>query len=164
MTLPTNKWTQVVVAAAFVWGVCLWAAMVAPVHAQAAATPAAAAQAGAGIWSGVYTDVQAKRGEGLANKSCVSCHGSELMGGEAGPTLVGLEFLGNWNSLTLGDFFDRIHATMPADAPGSLSPQDTADVMAYVLKLNKYPAGQKELPTDMSALGQVKIEGQPPAK
>jgi mono/diheme cytochrome c family protein len=163
MTVPTNKWTQVVVAAAFVWGVCIWAAMTAPVHAQAAATPAAA-QAGSGIWSGVYTDAQAKRGEGTANKNCVSCHGSELMGGEAGPTLVGLEFLGNWNSLSLGDLFDRIHATMPADAPGSLSPQDTADVIAYVLKLNKYPAGQKELPNDMSALGQVKIEGQPPAK
>jgi mono/diheme cytochrome c family protein len=161
MTVPTNKWTQVIVAAAFVWGVCIWAAMTAPVHAQAADTPA---QAGSGIWSGVYTDAQAKRGEGMANKSCVSCHGSELMGGEAGPTLVGLEFLGNWNSLSLGDLFDRIHATMPADAPGSLSPQDTADVIAYVLKLNKYPAGEKELPNDMSALGQVKIEGQPPAK
>jgi mono/diheme cytochrome c family protein len=132
----------------------MWAAVAVPLHAQAAA----------GIWSGVYTEAQAKRGEGVANKACVSCHGAELMGGEAGPTLVGLEFLGNWNSLTLGDFFDRIHATMPADAPGSLSLQDTSDLISYVLKLNKYPAGEKELPTDMSALGQVKIEGQPPAK
>jgi len=154
MTLPTNKWTQMVVAAALLLSVCAWSAIVAPVHAQA----------GSGIWSGVYTDVQAKRGEGIANKQCVSCHGAELAGGEAGPTLVGLEFLGNWNSLTLGDLFDRIHTTMPADAPGSLSVQDTGDVIAYVLKLNKYPAGEKELPTDVSALGQVKIEGQPPAK
>ena len=154
MTVPTNKWTQMVVAAAFLLGICVWTAMMAPVHAQA----------GSGIWSGVYTDAQAKRGEGIANKMCVSCHGAELAGGEAGPTLVGLEFLGNWNSLTLGDLFDRIHSTMPADAPGSLSNQDTGDVISYVLKLNKYPAGEKELPTDMSALGQVKIEGQPPAK
>ena len=116
------------------------------------------------VWEGVYTEAQAKRGEGVANKNCVSCHGAELMGGEAGPTLVGLEFLGNWNSLTLGDLFDRIHTTMPADAPGSLSVADTGDVIAYVLKLNKYPAGEKELPTEVSALGQVKIEGQPPAK
>jgi mono/diheme cytochrome c family protein len=170
MTAPTNKWTQTVVAAALVWGVSLWAAIAAPVHAQAPAAPAAAApaaaapQATSGIWSGVYSDAQAKRGEGVANKTCVSCHGAELMGGEAGPTLVGLEFLGNWNSLSLGDFFDRIHTTMPADAPGSLTPQSTSDLIAYVLKLNKYPAGEKELPTDMSALAQVKIEGQPPAK
>ena len=166
MTVPANRWTQVVVAAAFVWGLCMWVAVAAPVHAQAAATPGAAAapQAASGIWSGIYTDAQAKRGEGVANKTCVSCHGAELMGGEAGPTLVGLEFLGNWNSLSLGDLFDRIHSTMPADAPGSLNLQDTGDLIAYVLKLNKYPAGQKELPTDMAALGQVKIEGQPPAK
>jgi mono/diheme cytochrome c family protein len=167
MTLPTNKWTQMVVAAAFVLSVCVWSAITAPVHAQAVATAgtqAAAPAAGSGIWAGVYTDAQAKRGEGIANKQCVSCHGAELMGGEAGPTLVGLEFLGNWNSLTLGDLFDRIHTTMPADAPGSLSLQDTGDVIAYVLKLNKYPAGEKDLPTDMPALGQVKIEGQPPAK
>jgi mono/diheme cytochrome c family protein len=158
MRVPMNKWTQVVVATVVMCGVCLWAAIAAPLHAQAA-PPAAS-----GIWSGVYTDVQAKRGEGIANKSCISCHGPELAGGEAGPTLVGLEFLGNWNSLSLGDFFDRVHTTMPADAPGSLSLQDTADLLAYVLKLNKFPAGQKDLPTDMSALGQVKIEGQPPAK
>ena len=171
MTVLNTKWTQLVIAAVLVWGVAVWASVTTTVHAQAGAvaTPASpaaapAAQAASGIWSGVYTDAQAKRGEGVANKNCISCHGAELMGGEAGPTLVGLEFLGNWNSLSLGDLFDRIHATMPADAPGSLSLQDTSDLISYVLKLNKYPAGQKDLPTDMSALGQVKIEGQPPAK
>ena len=165
MTVPTNKWTQLIFAAAILFVLCAWATVGARVHAQAAAAPPAGApQAGSGIWSGVYSDAQAKRGEAVSNKSCISCHGAELMGGEAGPTLVGLEFLGNWNSLSLGDLFDRIHTTMPADAPGSLSVQDTADVIAYVLKLNKYPAGEKELPSDQSALGQVKIEGQPPAK
>ena len=120
--------------------------------------------AGSGVWSGVYTEAQAKRGEGTANKACSSCHGADLMGGEAGPALVGLEFLGNWNQQSLGDLFDRIHATMPADAPGSLSLPDTADVIARVLQLNKFPAGQKDLPTDTNALGKIKIESQPPAK
>ena len=169
MRVPTTKWTQFIVAAALVWSVSAWSAVSAAPRGQAPAAPASPAAAqqpasGSGIWSGVYSDAQAKRGEGVANKTCVSCHGAELMGGEAGPTLVGLEFLGNWNTLSLGDLFDRIHTTMPADAPGSVSLQDTADLIAYVLKLNKFPAGQKELPTDQSALGQVKIEGQPPAK
>jgi hypothetical protein len=53
---------------------------------------------------------------------------------------------------------------MPADAPGTLTPQQTSDITAYVLKLNKYPAGQTELPTDLAALKNIKIEGQPPAK
>jgi hypothetical protein len=33
-----------------------------------------------------------------------------------------------------------------------------------VLKLNKYPAGTGELPTDLAALKKITIEGQPPAK
>jgi ubiquinol-cytochrome c reductase cytochrome c subunit len=112
----------------------------------------------------VYTDDQAKRGEAVSNKMCVSCHGPDLSGGEAGPALVGLEFLGNWNALSVADFFDRVNTTMPADAPGTLTPQQTSDVAAYVLKLNKFPAGTTELPTDLAALKKITIEGQPPAK
>jgi len=120
--------------------------------------------AASGVWSGVYSEAQAKRGESTGNKACTSCHGADLMGGEAGPALVGLEFIGNWNQQSLGDLFDRIHSTMPADAPGSLSLSDTADVVARILQLNKFPAGQKDLPSDVTALGQIKIESQPPAK
>ncbi|HUP40500.1 MAG TPA: cytochrome c [Vicinamibacterales bacterium] len=116
------------------------------------------------VVSGVYTDEQAKRGEAVSNKLCTSCHGPELSGGEAGPTLVGLEFLGNWTNLTVADFYDRVHATMPADAPGTLTPQQTVDITAYVFKLNKYPAGAAELPTDVAMLKGIKIEGAQPAK
>jgi mono/diheme cytochrome c family protein len=112
------------------------------------------------VWAGVYTEDQAKRGEAAASKLCSSCHGPDLSGGEAGPSLVGIEFIGNWNTLTLADFFDRVNATMPADAPGTMTPQQTCDVMAYVLKLNKYPAGQTELPTEVAALKNIKIEDQ----
>jgi hypothetical protein len=82
-----------------------------------------------------------------------------LSGGEAGPSLVGLEFIGNWTNLTVADFFDRVHATMPADAPGTMSSQQTSDVSAYVFKLNKYPAGKTELPSDLGLLKSIKIEG-----
>ena len=116
------------------------------------------------VWSGVYTEEQAKRGEVVSNKLCTSCHGPELSGGEAGPTLVGLEFTGNWNNLTVLDFYDRVHTTMPADAPGTLTPQQASDVIAYIFKLNKYPAGKTELPTDIALLKGIKIEGEQPAK
>jgi mono/diheme cytochrome c family protein len=124
----------------------------------------AAAQDTTSVSGGIYTEEQAKRGEAVSNKLCTSCHGPELSGGEAGPTLVGLEFLGNWNNLTVGDFFDRVHTTMPADAPGSMTPQQTSDVTAYVFKLNKFPAGKTELPTDLASLKGIKIEGAQPAK
>ena len=119
---------------------------------------------GSSVWTGVYTEDQAKRGEATANKICTSCHGPELSGGEAGPTLVGLEFLGNWNNLTAADFFDRVQSTMPADAPGTLTPQQVSDVASYVFKLNKFPAGMTELPTDVAALKDIKIEATEPAK
>jgi mono/diheme cytochrome c family protein len=111
------------------------------------------------VWAGVYTEEQAKRGEVVAAKLCTSCHGPDLTGGEAGPALVGLEFIGNWTNLTMADFFDRVHSTMPADSPGTMTPQQTSDVSAYVLKLNKYPAGTTELSSDLGALKAIKIEG-----
>jgi mono/diheme cytochrome c family protein len=173
MSVTKNKWLHAVMVASAIWAVSLTTTIAssaqAPAAGAAVATPpvaAAAAQttSASSIWSGVYTEAQAKRGEAIANKLCTSCHGPELSGGEAGPTLVGLEFLGNWNSLTLADFFDRVHTTMPADAPGTMTLEQTADLTAYVLKLNKYPEGQKDLPADSGALKQITIEGQPPAK
>jgi mono/diheme cytochrome c family protein len=155
MRVAAGKLTQAVGAAGVVF----------IVGAGAAITSAQApAGAGSSVGSGVYTDEQAKRGEAVSNKMCTSCHGPELSGGEAGPTLVGLEFLGNWNNLTAGDFYDRVQATMPADAPGTLTPAQTSDVMSYVFKLNKFPAGTTELPTDLAALKGIKIEGAQPAK
>jgi mono/diheme cytochrome c family protein len=133
------------------------AAIVFLVSAGAAVT--SSAQTASSVLDGVYTEEQAKRGETVSTKLCASCHGPDLTGGEAGPALVGLEFIGNWTNLTVADFFDRVHSTMPADAPGTMTAQETSDVSAYVLKLNKYPAGKVELPSDLGALKSIKIEG-----
>ena len=46
---------------------------------------------------------------------------------------------------------------MPSNAPGTLTPEQYADVMAFVLSVNKYPAGQTELPTTSAALKSVKM-------
>jgi mono/diheme cytochrome c family protein len=168
MRVTTTRYTQVIAAATFVFAVTVAFTSSADVSAKAfqAADAKAPPAAGAGssVWSGVYTEEQAKRGEAVATKLCTSCHGPDLSGGEAGPTLVGLEFVGNWNNLTVADFFDRVHATMPADAPGTMTPQQTSDVSAYVFKLNKYPSGKTELPTDLASLKGIKIEGAQPGK
>jgi S-disulfanyl-L-cysteine oxidoreductase SoxD len=155
MRVGTGRWTQLLGAVAVVFAMCAGASVTS--RAQAVATSVS-------VWSGVYTEDQAKRGEAVSNKLCTSCHGPELSGGEAGPTLVGLEFTGNWNNLAVLDFYDRVHTTMPADAPGTLTPQQASDVIAYIFKLNKYPAGKTELPTDVALLKGIKIEGAPPAK
>ena len=47
--------------------------------------------------------------------------------------------------MSLGDVFDRIRTTMPQDNPGSLTRDDVADILAYLLKANALPPGAKEL-------------------
>jgi quinoprotein glucose dehydrogenase len=122
-----------------------------------AATLALAAQGGAprSVWDGVYTDAQASRGEKISAEQCARCHGQTLTGAEAAPALVGDVFNANWEGVPLGDLFERIRVSMPLDTPGSLSRQQNVDVLAYMLKLGKVPAGAAELTTDTAVLGQI---------
>ena len=125
---------------------------------------AALAQEGAGtsVWNGVYTEEQAKRGELAYRQSCANCHGPELEGADMTPPLTGGNFMANWNDLTLGDLFERIRATMPLDKPGTLSRQQNADLVAFVLKANLWPAGTTELSRDLGALKQIRIQSTRP--
>src|SRR4249919_1036204 len=106
-----------------------------------------AAQAPKSQWDGVYTADQAKRGEPLYAQYCASCHGPDLSGGEMAPGLTGGEFASNWNDLSLGDLFERIRVSMPQNSTGSLSRQQNADILAYILSKASVPAGSTELPT-----------------
>jgi S-disulfanyl-L-cysteine oxidoreductase SoxD len=115
------------------------------------------AAAGPSVWDGVYTAEQVKRGETAYLQACAGCHGTALGGGDMTPPLVGGAFTSNWNDLTVGDLFDRIRTTMPLDNPGRLSRQQNADVIAFVLKANGWPAGAVELPADPAALKQIHI-------
>jgi mono/diheme cytochrome c family protein len=115
-----------------------------------------AAQAPASQWSGVYTAAQAGRGETLFRDKCSSCHAPDASGGDA-PALKGSEFAVNWNDLSLGDLFDRIHVSMPMDAPGTLSNEQVAEILAFLLKSGNYPAGETDLPADIAKLKTVKF-------
>lgn len=114
------------------------------------------------VWDGVYTVEQAKRGQPLYVKSCGSCHAGDLSGGESAPPLAGGEFMSNWNGLTAGELFERIRITMPADKPGKLSREVNADILAYMLEANRFPAGSAELPRATELLKQIKIEANKP--
>lgn len=114
------------------------------------------------IWSGVYSESQAYRGEKVADTTCIGCHGPRLDGGDSGPKLVGEEFLANWSSQPIGVMFDWIREAMPAEAPGTLSRNETAAVIAYILKLNKVPAGKQDLSTDPALLGRISVVNPPP--
>jgi len=124
---------------------------------SAGARGALAAAQAASTSVGVYTDAQSARGQGVSEKSCESCHGMKLSGSDIGPTLVGDYFTSNWTDRSVGDLYEKIHTTMPADAPGTLSPAQTTDVIAYIFKLNKFPAGSNDLAGETTALSAIKI-------
>jgi len=116
------------------------------------------------VKDGVYTDAQAVRGKAVFDLRCALCHGERLEGA-AGPPLAGDVFLGPRDSQPLSDVFDKINATMPADAPGTLTPQDVADLVAFVLQANKFPAGRTELAPATPLLKQITIAAaSPPAR
>jgi len=80
------------------------------------------------------------------------------------PPLEGMDFLSNWTGMTVGDLFDKIQTSMPADRPGQVSRPDNAAILAYLLKSNKFPAGERELGTDSEALGRIHIDAAKSAK
>jgi hypothetical protein len=80
------------------------------------------------------------------------------------PPLTGGTFTANWNDLTLGDLFERIRATMPLDKPGTLSRQQNADLVAFLLKANQWPAGTTELARELGTLKQIRIQSSKPER
>jgi S-disulfanyl-L-cysteine oxidoreductase SoxD len=114
------------------------------------------------VWDGVYTSDQADRGHSVYHALCETCHGEALTGGDEVPALAGGQFLSNWNGLTVGDLFERVRKTMPANDPGKLTAQQNADVLAYLLDFNTFPAGKMELPREAEVLKQIRIEATKP--
>jgi mono/diheme cytochrome c family protein len=106
---------------------------------------------------GVYTAAQAARGQQIYADSCVSCHGDDLSGGGQAPALAGKDFNVDWTDLAMSDLFDRTNGTMPGDKPGTLTPAQTADVLAFLLQKGNFPAGQTELAADSAALKEIKF-------
>jgi len=135
---------------------CLMTA--AAVFAAAAIDAAASsAQAGKTVWDGVYSDAQSQRGQDLSKASCVTCHGEGLAGTDLAPALQGDDFKTAWSGRTAAELFEKIQTTMPADRVGTLKAPQSADLVAFILKLNEYPAGSSELASEMPALQQIKI-------
>jgi mono/diheme cytochrome c family protein len=89
---------------------------------------------------------------------CASCHDPKLTGG-VGPALAGTEFLGTWKGKTVGDLYEKIKNEMPLTAPGTLTPEQASDVLAFLLSSNHYAAGA-ELKPDAAALKAVPL-GEP---
>ena len=107
---------------------------------------------------GVYSAEQAARGAVAYETSCAACHMADLRGEGFAPALNGDAFALRWETGKLGDLFKIVKGTMPADNPNSLTAGQYADIVAFMLKANGYPAGQalSENPNHSAPIGFAK--------
>jgi mono/diheme cytochrome c family protein len=117
-------------------------AAVAQPSSGAAETPAAA-----GALS--FTDAQADRGRNLFRGSCTECHYS----GEFSDS----QFQFKWSRRTVGSLYQLIQTSMPETAPGSLMPEQTVDLVSYILRMNGFDPGATELAPDREALDAISL-------
>lgn len=113
----------------------------------------AAAPPPGSVLDGVFTAAQAERGERTFREACAACHDTgEFSGGR---------FRIGWVGRPVGELFETISTLMPEADPGSLSRAQYAAVVAYLLQLNGYPAGDADLPSNRRALGRLEIAAPP---
>lgn len=91
-----------------------------------------------------FSEAQVERGERVFADICSECHYASEMSDAS--------FRFAWRRQTVGDLFDLVAETMPESRPGSLTPDQYADVVAYILSLNGFAAGDRDMPADAAAL------------
>jgi mono/diheme cytochrome c family protein len=112
--------------------------------------------------AGLFTPEQARRGEAAYNKNCATCHGAELRPGDREVTpLADKAFKSGWVGKTVAEKFEVTRDTMPPEEKNSLGDQVYLDIITYILRFNKIPAGDQELKPDLSVLRQTVIPAPP---
>jgi S-disulfanyl-L-cysteine oxidoreductase SoxD len=114
------------------------------------------------VWDGVYTEEQAKRGKVAYDEECLVCHGEDGVGEvvDIAPALVGGAYTANYDKQPLSVMFERFRTTMPVGKENQLTMEMNADLVAFVLKINGYPAGKTELPSDLMPLQMIMFTAQ----
>ena len=99
---------------------------------------------------GIYTDAQAAKGEDMYYTLCVGCHPKAAYSGAS--------FKTNWAGKPLSELYDWVLNKMPKNDPGSLTPGESIEVIAYILKLNQMPAGKTPLAPNAAQLFRIRIQ------
>lgn len=121
------------------------------------------AEPAASVWDGVFSEDQAARGRQVYFGACGLCHGRRLNGAPddpdmlSTPPLARARFLRVWEGRSLATLLAYTRLTMPEDNPASLSDEEYADVVAYMLSMSRMPAGDDQLPADARGLANITI-------
>ncbi|TVP57466.1 MAG: hypothetical protein EA351_05640 [Gemmatimonadales bacterium] len=102
---------------------------------------------------GVFTEEQARAGKQVYDVECSLCHGPQEFSGRL--------FQLTWTGQPLSSIYRHISLAMPLDNPGGLATEQYVAVLAYILELNGYPAGDATLPASVEELGQIRMERLP---
>ena len=158
MTVRHEPWRSPALAVA-IGGITIFIVLVSQVPRSVMAHAAQAPAGTRSVLDGVYTEDQAKRGQGRYRR-CILCHLDDLQGDPAkqASSIAGEAFLEKWIGHTLKELFEKTSTTMPQDSPGSLSPPEYADVLSYMLQVNKFPSGKEELSAQSAQLDRILIE------
>lgn len=123
--------------------------MVSAILLSATAVAALASADGSTINDGVYTEEQAAAGQELYEQHCLMCHDKKYFR----PVLKA------WSGQPLGVLYAMMSASMPESNPGALPRDDYVDILAYILSLSRYPAGDKDLDYRNGVLDEITIAG-----
>ena len=115
------------------------------------------------VWERIYSDEQADRGEVMYRVACEGCHAPDLSGGKVVPELIGATFTDGWRGSTVGRLFERIVVSMPEEDPASVSRRQKADIVAFILRANGFPAGEHELEPRIDRLDRFRFAATPPS-
>lgn len=97
----------------------------------------------------LYTEEQAGEGQAVWSKTCMECHESS--------DVTGADFRTKWVGQPLFTLYEQIRTTMPDGDPGTLSREEYAATLAYILKLNGLPAGETRLAADSVVLSAITL-------
>src|SRR5258708_14805622 len=86
--------------------------------------------------TGPFTAEQAASGRAIYQSTCSTCHLPDMKGTFEAPPLAAANFMNMWRNHPMTDLFSRIKNSMPITNPGSLSDQDAANLVAYILQAN----------------------------
>jgi len=95
----------------------------------------------------VYSEAQAESGEALYETHCLACHDKKYF----------RPVLKRWEGQSLGVFYTVMITSMPESNPGALPLDEYADILAYILSLSRYPAGDEPLAADQASMGDIMI-------
>lgn len=109
------------------------------------------------VLAGAYTEEQALRGQALYYQHCLLCHGETMAGVDKAPALAGPQFGSTWNDAPLAALVARI-LTMPPEKPGSLSREESVDILSYLLWYNGLPLGEQPLDSAQDVLARTRFQ------